>query len=566
MSGCAQQTASDYSVYLMKPWKKIGEILSSKNLVSISDIADALSQQKQDSGWRRLGEILLEIGMIEERVLYECLAEQWGLEFVSHIDLADVDTQLLEKFPLEHLRRILTFPVHQSEEKVFVLSADPFQPGVIEELSRSFKKSVNIVVLPPLQIQHVLNETYGRGRDSNELIETISIEDGLEDDLGKFQLEDVLESANKAPVVKFVNTLIFQALRERASDIHLELSPESFKIRYRIDGVLVNRFSPPRRLHASVTSRIKIMAGLDIAERRLPQDGKIRVRFGDREVDIRVSSVPCAHGERVVMRLLDRKTELLTLEQMGMPADILQQFDRLIRRPNGILLVTGPTGSGKTTTLYGAIMRIVSPDVNIITLEDPVEYELTGTSQIPVKPKIGFTFASGLRSILRQDPDVILVGEIRDDETANMAIQASLTGHLVFSTLHTNDSASAAVRLMDMNIEPYLVASTLIGVLAQRLVRRLCSVCATIDAENVWSAPGCVSCSQTGFKGRTGVYELLNIDEEMAALIGRNASLDEIRSVARKTGMRTLYEDGMAKVAQGVTSVAEIERVCWQGN
>lgn len=550
----------------MKRWKKIGEILIDKKLVSDADILDAVAQQAKEKSGRRLGEILLENGLIDETQLYESLAEQWGLEFVSQIDLADVDTRLLEKFPLEHLRRIQTLPVYQSDEKVFVLSADPFLPGVIEELSRHFKKTVNIVVLPPIQIQHILNETYGRGRDSNELIETISIEDGFDEDLGKFHLEDVLESANKAPVVKFVNTLIFQALRERASDIHLELSPDAFKIRYRIDGVLVNRFSPPRRLHASVTSRIKIMAGLDIAERRLPQDGKIRVRFGDREVDIRVSSVPCAHGERVVMRLLDRKSELLTLEQMGLPGDILQQFDRLIHRPNGIFLVTGPTGSGKTTTLYGAIMRIVSPDVNIITLEDPVEYELTGASQIPVKPKIGFTFASGLRSILRQDPDVILVGEIRDAETAAMAIQASLTGHLVFSTLHTNDAASAAVRLMDMDIESYLVASTLIGVLAQRLVRKLCTGCAVKNEQGIWQAGGCAVCAQTGYKGRTGVYELLNVDEEMAALIGRSATLDEIRASARNNGMRTLYEDGMSKVALGQTSVTEVERVCWQGN
>jgi general secretion pathway protein E len=266
------------------------------------------------------------------------------------------------------------------------------------------------------------------------------------------------------------------------------------------------------------------------------------------------------------MRLLDRKSELLTLEQMGMQSDILVQFDHLIRRPNGILLVTGPTGSGKTTTLYGAIMRIVSPDVNIITLEDPVEYELEGASQIPVKPKIGFTFASGLRSILRQDPDVILVGEVRDAETAAMAIQASLTGHLVFSTLHTNDSASAAVRLMDMNVEPYLVASTLIGVLAQRLVRRLCAACRRQNDDGSWQAPGCPACSQTGFKGRTGVYELLNVDEKIAALIGKSATLDEIRAASKLAGMRSLYEDGREKVLSGATSLEEVERVCWQGN
>jgi general secretion pathway protein E len=307
------------------------------------------------------------------------------------------------------------------------------------------------------------------------------------------------------------------------------------------------------------------MAGLDIAERRLPQDGKIRVRFGDREVDIRVSSVPCAHGERVVMRLLDRKSELLTLEQMGMDAEVLNTFDGLIRRPNGILPVTGPTGSGKTTTLYGAIMRIISPDVNIITLEDPVEYELAGASQIPVKPRIGFTFAAGLRSILRQDPDVILVGEIRDDETAAMAIQASLTGHLVFSTLHTNDAASAAVRLIDMNVEPYLVSSTLIGVLAQRLVRRLCGRCRKQGDNGEWLAEGCPACSGTGFKGRCGIYELMVVDEHISSLISRGASLEEIRQQSRKNGMTSLFDNGMAKITAGITSKAEIERVCRQG-
>jgi general secretion pathway protein E len=530
-------------------------------------LQEALDQQKNEKpAHRRIGEILLDNAFVDEPGLYSALAEQWGLEFTERIELADIDTTLLEIFPLEHLRRIQTVPVYQSEDGVFVISADPFKPGVIEEISRKFAKKINLLVTTPIQIQHVLNETYGRGRDSDELIETISVEDGLDGDLDQFEIEDVLESANKAPVVKFVNTLIYQSLRERASDIHLELSPDSFKIRYRIDGVLVNRFSPPRRLHAPVTSRIKIMAGLDIAERRLPQDGKIRVRFGDREVDIRVSSVPCAHGERVVMRLLDRKSELLTLEQMGMQADILETFDRLIHRPNGILLVTGPTGSGKTTTLYGAIMRIVCPDVNVITLEDPVEYELEGASQIPVKPRIGFTFAAGLRSILRQDPDVILVGEIRDDETASMAIQASLTGHLVFSTLHTNDSASAAVRLMDMNVEPYLVASTLIGVLAQRLVRKLCTGCRQKALDGSWSATGCSLCSNTGFKGRTGVYELLEVDEKIAGLIGRSASLDEIRSASKIAGMRSLYDDGLEKVKLGQTSLAEVDRVCWQGN
>ena len=549
----------------MKNRLKIGQILVERGEITPEMRDETLAIQQGSPLHRLLGDLLIENGYVDETALYSALAQQWHLEFSATLDPADIDNSLLEMFPLEHLRRNQTIPMHQTDEELFVASAEPFKPGVIEELTRKFKKRLCFVVIPPSVLGNALNETYGRGHNSQEIIETISIEDSVDGNLDNFEPEDVLESANKAPVVRFVNTLIFQSLRERASDIHLELAPEGFRIRYRIDGVLVNRFSPPRKLHAPVTSRIKIMAGLDIAERRLPQDGKIRVRFGDREVDIRVSSVPCAHGERVVMRLLDRRSELLTLEQMGMDTDILATFDRLIRRPNGILLVTGPTGSGKTTTLYGAIMRIISPDVNIITLEDPVEYELPGASQIPVKPRIGFTFAAGLRSILRQDPDVILVGEIRDDETAAMAIQASLTGHLVFSTLHTNDSASAAVRLVDMNVEPYLVSSTLIGVLAQRLVRRLCPACRRAAGDGIWDAPGCSACSNTGFKGRCGIYELMVIDEQISALIGRGASLDEIRGQSRKNGMVSLYENGLYKIERGITSKAEIERVCWQG-
>lgn len=551
----------------MSDWIKIGKILLNNESLSEELLSEALDEQNNSDAKQRklIGEILLDNGFVDEVSLYSALALQWELEFVSELEFSDIDLKLLEKFPLDHLRKKQIVPVHETNDDAFIVASNPFLIGVAEELSIFFKKMLHFVVMTPTRIQQILNETYGKGRDSNDLIETITIEEGMNDDLEKIQVEDVLESANKAPIVKFVNTLIYQSLRERASDIHLELSPDVFRIRYRVDGVLLDKFTPPQRLHAPVTSRIKIMAGLDIAERRLPQDGKIRVRFGDREVDIRVSSVPCAHGERVVMRLLDRKTELLSLEQMGMTSDILVNFDKLIRRPNGILLVTGPTGSGKSTTLYGAIMRIISPDVNIITLEDPVEYELEGASQIPVKPKIGFTFASGLRSILRQDPDVILVGEIRDNETASMAIQASLTGHLVFSTLHTNDAASAAVRLTDMGVEPYLVASTLIGVLGQRLVRKLCSKCKK-KVGNEWITSGCTSCDSTGYKGRTGLYELMMLDENLARLIGKAATLDEIRSYSKESNMRMLHEDGLLKVQDGQTSMTEVERVCWQGN
>lgn len=542
---------------------KIGERLVAHGLLLPALLEEALARQPGTG--RRIGEILVADGAVGEVDLFKVLAEQWGLEFAERIVPREVDARVLEAWPLDHLRRNLILPARKEGGTLTVFTAEPFACGPLDEIALASGVPLHLKIAPPSVLLGFLHENYGRGRDSQEVMEDLTIEAEGGEDLESLQVEDVLASANKAPVIKFVNTMIFQALRERASDIHLEPSPEAFRIRYRIDGVLFERFSPPRNLHPAIASRIKIMAGLDIAERRLPQDGKVRVRFGDREVDIRVSCVPSAHGERVVLRLLDRKNEVLTLEQMGMESDTLATLDPLIRRPNGILLVTGPTGSGKTTTLYGAIMRIMSPDLNIITLEDPVEYELKGANQIPVKPKIGFTFANGLRSILRQDPDVIMVGEIRDEETAAMAIQAGLTGHMVFSTLHTNDAAGATVRLVDMKVEPYLVASTLVGALAQRLVRRLCPTCRKPDVGGSFNPAGCEACAGTGYRGRLGIYELMPISEEIGRLIGSRAPLDQIRAAAVAAGMRLLLDDGRLKVRDGRTSRAEVERVCLNG-
>ncbi|MBF0543289.1 MAG: Flp pilus assembly complex ATPase component TadA [Candidatus Riflebacteria bacterium] len=543
----------------MSSKSKIGEILVSRGFLIPSLLDECLEKQLQKGG--KIGTILIEEGAVNEEDFFKCLASQWELDFSAGIPVNTIDSKVLETFPLEHLRRHRIFPLKKENGKILVFTSEPQNYAPLNEIFLVFKLPLKISIAPPSVIISALNEVYGRGRGGNEIIEDLTIESGFEEDIEKLQIEDVLASANKAPVIKFVNTLIYQALRERASDIHLEPSPDKFRIRYRIDGILFERFSPPRNLHAPIASRIKIMAGLDIAERRLPQDGKVRVRFGEREVDIRVSCVPSAHGERVVLRLLDRKTELLTLEMMGMENDTLAIFDSLIKRPNGILLVTGPTGSGKTTTLYGAIMRIMSADLNIITLEDPVEYELKGANQIPVKPKIGFTFAAGLRSILRQDPDVIMVGEIRDEETAAMAIQAGLTGHMVFSTLHTNDAASAGIRLIDMKVESYLVASTLVGSLSQRLVRRLCQKCRKKLADSTFVPTGCPECSGTGFRGRVGIFELMSIDEEIASLIGNRSPLDSIKAAAIKKGMRSLVDDGLLKVKSGMTTRDEVERV-----
>ncbi|MBF0409739.1 MAG: Flp pilus assembly complex ATPase component TadA [Candidatus Riflebacteria bacterium] len=540
---------------------KIGQILLERGLIIQSLLEGALEKQSLETlKGRKIGEILLEDGIISEEALFESLAIQWKLEFSAIIPHDNLDQKVLERFPLEHLRKHRFFPCKKESGKITVYTSEPQNHSVLNEVYMLFKLPLRVILTPPSTIISALNELYGRGRGSTEIIEDLTIESGLNEELENLQIEDVLASANKAPVIKFVNTMIFQALRERASDIHLEPSPDKFRIRYRIDGILFERFSPPRNLNAPIASRIKIMAGLDIAERRLPQDGKVRVRFGEREVDIRVSSIPSVYGERVVLRLLDRKSELLTLEMMGMQEDTLVVFDALIRRPNGILLVTGPTGSGKTTTLYGAIMRIMSPDSNIITLEDPVEYELKGANQIPVKPKIGLTFAAGLRSILRQDPDIIMVGEIRDEETAAMAIQAGLTGHMVFSTLHTNDSVSAGIRLIDMKVEPYLVASTLIGALAQRLVRRLCLKCRKKLPDSTYIQTGCEECSKTGFKGRVGLFELLSVDDEIASMISSRTPLDLIRNKAEKKGMRSLLQDGIQKIKSGLTTQDEVER------
>jgi general secretion pathway protein E len=389
---------------------------------------------------------------------------------------------------------------------------------------------------------------------------------------------DLLEATDDAPIIRLVNSLLSQAIRERASDIHVEPFEKEVVARFRIDGILYNILTIQKRFQASIASRVKIMSGLNIAEKRLPQDGGMRIKIGGKDVDIRVSIVPTSFGERIVLRLLYRESALLPLDQIGFAGETLRRFEEFITKPHGIILVTGPTGSGKTTTLYGALSKINAPDKNIITIEDPVEYQLKGIGQIQVNPKIQLTFAAGLRSVLRQDPDVILVGEIRDGETAEIAIQAALTGHLVFSTLHTNDSAGAVTRLLDMKIEPFLISSSVMAILAQRLVRVLCTQCrepyALTQAElqeleivpgaesrAAYRAKGCPACFQTGYLGRTAIYELLDIDDEMRQLIMKNADASTIKALAVRKGMKTLRQDGADKVLAGITSVDEVVRV-----
>jgi general secretion pathway protein E len=439
---------------------------------------------------------------------------------------------------------------------------------------------LELALAPPSVIRDAINQAYDRAtRHAESAVadlegEGTEISGDLEEEV--VDLLD-MEGDDEAPIIRLVNSLLSQAVKDRASDIHVEPFERELLVRFRVDGVLHEIIRPPKRFQSSILSRVKIMAGLNIAEKRLPQDGRIRLKVAGKDIDIRVSTVPTTYGERIVMRLLDRSSVLRDLDTIGFTARNLAIMNQLIHKSHGIILVTGPTGSGKTSTLYGCLSKINRPDINILTIEDPVEYQLSGIGQVQVNSKIDLTFASGLRSFLRQDPDVIMVGEIRDRETAEIAIQASLTGHLVMSTVHTNDAAGAVTRLVDMQVEPFLVASSLIGILAQRLVRTICPHCKTpyaptqeelqevgIDDSNVkqlWHGEGCVKCQGTGYQGRLGIFELMTLDDDVRQLILKNVDAGTIKNAARELGMRTLREDGAQKVIEGLTTVAEVSRV-----
>ncbi len=439
--------------------------------------------------------------------------------------------------------------------------SDRTQPMAIAEVSRRFG-AVHLRKMEVGQLDAAIAAAYaGAGGDAAQV--AIEFESDL--DLDKIMqdmpaIEDLLESADDAPVIRMINALLTQSLREGASDIHIEPFEQISVVRFRIDGNLRDVVRPRKAIHAALISRIKIMAQLDIAEKRLPQDGRITLRVGGKPVDVRVSTLPTGHGERAVLRLLDKEAGRLDLQHLGMNATTLQQFDQLIAQPHGIVLVTGPTGSGKTTTLYAALSRLNSPSSNILTVEDPIEYELAGIGQTQVNARIDMSFAKALRAILRQDPDIIMIGEIRDLETAQIAVQASLTGHLVLATLHTNDAAAAVTRLLDMGIEPFLLSSSLLGVAAQRLVRKLCTHCRHFDGSE-WQAVGCEHCGHTGYHGRVGVYELLTTTETIRAQIHQHASEADIRTAAQANGMQTMREDGARWLAEGITTRAELLRV-----
>lgn len=492
-----------------------------------------------------------------------------------------VDTERALKFTLSVLRQGPLLPLRPfagAENPVAVPAEGAWPWELLDDCRREFGAEVQPVLLPREAILIALNQTFDMAQTSAEqMLEDLDEHGELSRELE--EIGDLLESEDDAPVIRLVNTLISQALKDRASDIHIEPFESNVKVRFRVDGVLHTIVHPPKAVQAAMISRVKVMAGLDIAEKRHPQDGRFRVKIAGRDVDVRISILPTAHGERVVMRLLDRGAELRTLEQLGMSPEHLNMMQQVIASPHGIVLVTGPTGSGKSTTLYAALMQVDRKNRNVMTIEDPIEYQLEGVGQMQVHPKIGVSFAAGLRSILRQDPDIVMIGEIRDLETAEIAVQASLTGHLVFATLHTNDALSAIMRLSDMGVEPYLVASSLVMVQAQRLVRRLCSHCkeahdATDDDwqllqadgsrftdATIYEAKGCEHCMQTGYLGRVAIYEMVLVSDAIRDAIHEGKSLPALRKLARKEGMLLLRQDGARHVAAGLTTVDEVLRV-----
>jgi len=538
------------------------------------------ARERQRDG-KGLGDVLQEMGAIDSTTWARALAQHYGIPFREQLPQEDV-LDLVQQVPINFAKRYMLLPVAREGRAVVVAMADPTHVAALDDLRVLLRHPVKAFVAPAPVVLDAINHAYDQiaAGSASELMDDLDTE-RLDLELADLEEpQDLLDANDEAPIIRLVNQLIFQAAKDRASDIHIEPYERDLLVRFRIDGVLYDILSPPKRFQPIITSRVKVMAGLNIAEKRLPQDGRIRIRLAGKDIDIRVSIVPTAHGERVVMRLLDRASTLLQLEDLGLTGNKLETVNRLIRQSHGIILVTGPTGSGKTTTLYACLSKINTTDKNIITIEDPIEYQLHGVGQIQVNPQIDLTFANGLRSILRQDPDVIMVGEIRDTETAEIAIQAALTGHLVFSTLHTNDSFGAMTRLLDMGIEPFLVSSSVIAVMAQRLVRRVCTHCRVpyrptreeieevgitpqqLGGREIYKqGPGCANCKGKGYRERTGIHELLVVDDEIRSLVMKNADAATIRRTATAHGMNTLREDGAEKVLAGITTIEEVLRV-----
>lgn len=521
--------------------------------------------------------VLYNYELIDEDSLLGLIAEELGTEFVE-LRTRELDEELIDVISSDVARTYGIIPVNQTEETVTVVAENPFDPRLIDELHFIMNKECQVLVGRPKDIQDALDLLYPeKGGSINDVLDELkALHSSQETDYDNFEEKELERIANDAPIVRFVNIILQQAIKDQASDIHFEPFADEFRIRYRIDGALYEMAPPPKHLAVPVISRIKVMSGLNIAERRLPQDGRIELRINRKPIDLRVSSLPTRYGESVVLRVLDRSVVSLDFENLGLAPDMIKEIRRLIGQPNGIFLVTGPTGSGKTTTLYSGLRELNTLEDKLLTAEDPVEYDIEGVIQLPVRENIGMTFPRALRAFLRQDPDRILVGEIRDVETAGIAIQASLTGHLVLSTLHTNDAAGAVTRLIDMGIEPFLISSTLVGVLAQRLIRRCCTNCKEayipddrelrllgISREDIQGKPfyrghGCEICNGSGYKGRVGIFELLHISESVQAMINERKPTQDIKRKAIEEGMVTLRNNGIDQILLGISTAAEV--------
>ncbi len=560
---------------------KLGQLLVNSEVINEAQLEQALGVQKREGG--RIGSILIKLGFLDEEKLVSFLSKQFGVPAIN-LSEYQVDASVTKFIPHEVAQKYQIMPVARVGATLTIAMVDPSNVFAIDDVKFMSGYNVEPVVAAESSIKEAMDEHYGQSDALQTVMDKIKESDAdfldfVQDDEEQVDISELKQAVEEAPVVKLVNLILSEAINRGASDIHLEPYEKTFRVRYRIDGVLYDIMSPPQKLRAALTSRVKIMSELDIAERRLPQDGRIKLRIRSKEVDLRVSTLPTLFGEKIVMRILDKSNLELDLTKLGFETEALKDFEEAIRSPFGMVLVTGPTGSGKTTSLYSALSTVNTIDVNIMTSEDPVEYNLMGINQVQVKEDIGLTFAAALRSFLRQDPDIIMVGEIRDFETAEIAVKAALTGHLVLSTLHTNDAPSTVSRLLNMGIEPFLVSASVLLILAQRLCRKICEQCK--EEENIpipalvkigfseedakaikgYKGKGCNTCNGTGYKGRIALYEVMPVRDELKELILEGASASEIKKTAVRLGMATLRMSGLVKIKEGTTTVEEILRV-----
>jgi len=554
---------------------QLGQLLIQRGVLTEEQVGQALEHQRGSDGSLLLGEVLVKLDLCTEGQIMEALAEGCEVPF-AHVSPKITDAKVIELLPREFLDKHSVLPLFKVRNRLVLAVTEPANVFLVEEVQRLTGFEVLIVCTTAKDIAATLENHLPSANvfvideifDESDASELSLVEDKIED------ITDIEAAADGSPVIKLVNYLVFHAVREGASDIHIEPDENSLRVRYRVDGAMYEKIRPPHKMAPAMSSRLKIMAGLDIAERRLPQDGGIHVMMDGRPIDLRVSTMPGQYGEKIVVRVIDNRSIMVNLEKLGFSYDMLKQWQRIIAAPNGIVLVTGPTGSGKSTTLYSVLKELNRDDVNICTVEDPVEFNLKGVNQFQVNDRIGFSFASSLRSLLRQDPDIVMIGEIRDEETARIAVQAALTGHMVLSTMHTNNAPGAITRLINVGVESYLVAASLMGVLAQRLVRKICTNCKEPyeppdnirrvvekmagSVETFYRGKGCPKCRKTGFSGRIGIYELLVLNDDLRQKISRNVSIDVIRQTAVESGMAILRQDGMDKVKAGITTVEEV--------